>query len=63
MKRPTPYKEAFPAGTAVDVADREFLDDFVVTLEIRVWKQEWRVPRKETNRIKMGPGGIRIWWT
>jgi len=31
MKRPTPYKEAFPVGTAVHVADREFLDDFVVT--------------------------------
>ena len=29
MTEPTPYKEAFPAGTEVRVADREFLDDFV----------------------------------
>jgi hypothetical protein len=28
MSEPTPYKEAFPVGTEVRVADRAFLDDF-----------------------------------
>ena len=28
MTEPTPYKEAFPVGTEVRVADRAFLDDF-----------------------------------
>jgi len=28
---PTPYKEAFPAGTEVRVAGRQFLDDFLAT--------------------------------
>jgi hypothetical protein len=27
--RPNPYKEAFPAGTLVRIADREFLDLFM----------------------------------
>jgi hypothetical protein len=33
MTEPTPYKEAFPAGTQVRVADRKFLDDFLATWE------------------------------
>jgi hypothetical protein len=31
MKEPTPYKEAFPVGTEVRIADRAFLDDFAVS--------------------------------
>jgi hypothetical protein len=31
MAEPTPYKEAFPAGTSVRVADRAFLEDFKTT--------------------------------
>jgi hypothetical protein len=31
MTEPTLYKEAFPAGTEVRVADRAFLDDFLAT--------------------------------
>jgi hypothetical protein len=31
MREPTPYKEAFPIGTEVRIADRGFLDDFVVS--------------------------------
>ena len=31
MEKPTPYTEAFPAGTKVRVADRKFLDEFVAT--------------------------------
>jgi hypothetical protein len=28
---PTPYKEAFPVGTGVRIADRPFLDEFKAT--------------------------------
>ncbi|PYT27980.1 MAG: hypothetical protein DMG57_16395 [Acidobacteria bacterium] len=31
MTEPTPYKEAFPVGMAVRVADRAFLGDFKAT--------------------------------
>jgi len=31
MKEPIPYKEAFPAGTLVRIADRAFLEDFMAT--------------------------------
>ncbi len=31
MTEPTPYKEAFPVGTEIRVADRAFLDDFMET--------------------------------
>ncbi len=33
MREPTPYKEAFPEGTNVRIADRAFLDEFM-----RTWK-------------------------
>jgi len=42
MKRPTPYKEAFPAGTEVRIADREFLDDFVAT-----WKYHHKLQSEQ----------------
>jgi len=31
MKEPVPYKEAFPAGTTVRIADRTFLENFLAT--------------------------------
>jgi hypothetical protein len=31
MKEPTPYKEAFPVGTEVLIADQAFLDDFAMS--------------------------------
>lgn len=31
MTEPTPYKEAFPVGMEVRVADRDFLDHFMKT--------------------------------
>jgi hypothetical protein len=31
MTEPTPYKEAFPAGTQVRIADLTFLQDFMAT--------------------------------
>jgi hypothetical protein len=31
MTEPAPYKEAFPVSTVVRVADRTFLDEFIVT--------------------------------
>ena len=31
MTEPIPYKEAFPAGVEVRVAERAFLEDFVAT--------------------------------
>lgn len=31
MKEPIPYKEAFPAGTDVRIADQAFLEDFMAT--------------------------------
>jgi hypothetical protein len=37
IQEPTPYKEAFPAGTRVRVADRTFLERFMV---------EWRYHHK-----------------
>lgn len=33
MKEPIPYKEAFPEGTTVRVADRAFLEEFM-----QMWK-------------------------
>ena len=33
MTEPTPYKEAFPVGTDVRIADRAFLDEFKATWE------------------------------
>ena len=42
MKRPTPYREAFPVGTEVRVADREFLDDFVAT-----WKYHHKLQSEQ----------------
>jgi hypothetical protein len=31
MREPIPYKEAFPAGTKVRIADQAFLKDFAAT--------------------------------
>ena len=31
MKEPVPYKEAFPAGTTVRIADHAFLENFMAT--------------------------------
>ena len=31
MSEPIPYKEAFPVGTEVRVADQAFLEDFMAT--------------------------------
>jgi hypothetical protein len=31
MKEPIPYKEAFPAGTEVQIAGQAFLEDFKAT--------------------------------
>jgi hypothetical protein len=39
---PTPYKKAFPAGTAVRVADGEFLDDFLAT-----WKYHHKLQSEQ----------------
>jgi hypothetical protein len=33
MTEPAPYKEAFPVGTVLRIADRVFLDDFKATWE------------------------------
>ncbi len=38
MPAPLPYKEAFPVGTAVRIADRPFLDDFIAT-----WKHHHKL--------------------
>jgi hypothetical protein len=37
MAEPVPYKEAFPTGTKVRIADRVFLNDF---------KQSWKFHHK-----------------
>jgi hypothetical protein len=42
MTGPTPYKEAFPAGTEVRVAERKFLDDFLTT-----WKYHHKLQREQ----------------
>ncbi len=54
MKRPRPYKEAFPAGAEVRVADREFLDDFVAT-----WKYHHKLQSEQpvyADRVTKGEG-------
>ena len=33
MTEPLPYKEAFPSGSHVRIADRTFLDEFATTWE------------------------------
>jgi hypothetical protein len=42
MTEPVPYKEAFPVGTRVQVADRAFLDTFKAT-----WKYHHKLEAEQ----------------
>jgi hypothetical protein len=43
FKEPTPYKETYPKGTQVRIADRDFLDQF---------KREWKYPNKLLPKLE-----------
>lgn len=42
MSEPIPYKEAFPAGTEVRIADLAFLEDFMAT-----WKYHHKLRQEQ----------------
>jgi hypothetical protein len=65
MKEPTPYHEAYCAGTTVRIADRAFLEDFMAT-----WKYHHKLRPEQlayadrTAKVKgVGPyhGGAMIY--
>ena len=42
MREPVPYKEAFPQGSTVRIADRSFLESFM-----REWKHHHKLTAKQ----------------
>lgn len=44
IKQPIPYKEAFPAGTTVRIADRNFLEEFKKT-----WKYHHKLEDEQLD--------------
>jgi len=44
MKEPTQYKEAFPAGTEVRIASRDFLENFSLT-----WKYHRKLQAEQLS--------------
>ena len=65
MKEPTPYKEAFPVGTTVRIADRAFIQEFMATWKYhrKLRPEQLEYADRETRVMGVGPYHGATWST